>query len=50
MGFQSCVEMGKEAFVMANVTPNAVKTEFLERFNRDGLSAAIKWIQTRYAD
>ena len=50
MGFQSCVEMGKEAFVTANVTPNAVKTEFLERFNRDGFSAAIKWIQSRYAD
>jgi len=48
MGFQSCVEMGKEAFVTANVTPNAVKTEFLERFNRDGFSAAIKWVQTRY--
>jgi enoyl-CoA hydratase len=48
MGFQSCVEMGKEAFVTANVTPNAVKTEFLGRFNRDGFSAAIKWVQTRY--
>ncbi len=50
MGFQSCVEMGKEAFVTANVTPNAVKTEFLERFNRDGFSAAIKWVQTLYPD
>ncbi len=49
MGFQSCVEMGKEAFVTANVTPNALKTEFLERFNRDGFSAAIKWVQARYA-
>ncbi len=49
MGFQSCVEMGKEAFVTANVTPNSLKTEFLERFNRDGLSAAIKWVQGRYA-
>ena len=49
MGFQSCVEMGKEAFVTANVTPNALKTEFLERFNRDGFSAAIKWVQSRYA-
>jgi len=48
MGFQSCVEMGKEAFVTANVTPNAVKTEFLERFNRDGFSAAIKWMQTLF--
>ncbi len=50
MGFQSCVEMGKEAFVTANVTPNSVKAEFLERFNRDGFSKAIKWLQTRYAD
>ena len=50
MGFQSCVEMGKEAFVTANVTPNAFGSEFLERFNRDGFAAAIKWIQTRYAD
>lgn len=49
MGFQSCVEMGKEAFVTANVTPNALKTEFLERLDRDGFSAAIKWVQTRYA-
>ncbi len=49
MGFQSCVEMGKEAFITANVTPNALKTEFLERFNRDGFSAAIKWVQARYA-
>ncbi len=49
MGFQSCVEMGKEAFVTANVTPNALKTEFLERLNRDGFSAALKWVQTRYA-
>jgi enoyl-CoA hydratase/carnithine racemase len=48
MGFQSCVEMGKEAFVTANVTPNALKTEFLERLNRDGFSTAIKWVQTRY--
>ena len=50
MGFQSGVEMGKEAFVTANVTPNALKSEFLERFNRDGFAAAIKWVQTRYAD
>ena len=50
MGFQSCVEMDKEAFVTANVTPNALKSEFLERFNRDGFAAAIKWAQTRYAD
>jgi len=50
MGLQSCVEMGKEAFVTANVTPNAVKTEFLERFNRDGFGAAIKWVQGRYVD
>jgi enoyl-CoA hydratase len=49
MGFQSCVEMGKEAFVTANVTPNALKTEFIERLDRDGFSAAIKWLQTRYA-
>jgi enoyl-CoA hydratase len=49
MGFQSCVEMGKEAFVTANVTPNALKTEFLERLDRDGFSAAIKWVQSRYA-
>lgn len=49
MGFQSCVEMGKEAFVTANVTPNALKAEFLERLNRDGFSAAMKWVQTRYA-
>jgi enoyl-CoA hydratase len=49
MGFQSCVEMGKEAFVTANVTPNALKTEFLERLDRDGFSAAVKWVQTRYA-
>jgi enoyl-CoA hydratase/carnithine racemase len=48
MGFQSCVEMGKEAFVTANVTPNALKTEFLERLNRDGFSAAMKWVQRRY--
>ena len=49
MGFRSCVEMGKEAFVTANVTPNALKTEFLERLDRDGFSAAVKWVQTRYA-
>lgn len=49
MGFQSCVEMGKEAFVTANVTPNALKTEFMERLNRDGFSAAMKWVQTLYA-
>ncbi len=49
MGFRACVEMGKEAFVTANVTPNALKTEFLERFNRDGFAAAIKWVQARYA-
>jgi len=49
MGFQSCVEMGKEAFVTTNVTPNALKTEFLERLNRDGFSAAMEWVQTRYA-
>jgi enoyl-CoA hydratase len=49
MGFQSCVEMGKESFVTANVTPNAVKTEFLERFNRDGFAEAVKWAQTLYA-
>ena len=48
MGFQSCVEMGKEAFVTANVTPNALKSEFLERLNRDGFSAAMKWVQERY--
>jgi len=48
MGFQSCVEMGKEAFVTANVTPNAVKTEFLERFNREGFASAIKWVQSLY--
>ena len=48
MGFQSCVEMGKEAFVTANVTPNALKTEFLERLNRDGFAAAVKWVQSRY--
>ena len=48
MGFQSCVEMGKEAFVTANVTPNPVKAEFLERFNRDGFAAAIKWVQSQF--
>jgi len=48
MGLQSCIEMGKEAFVTANVTPNALKTEFLERLNREGFSSAIKWVQTRY--
>ena len=50
MGFQSCVEMGKEVFVTANVTPNALRSEFLERFNRDGFAAANKWVQARYAD
>ncbi len=49
MGFQSCVEMGKEAFVTANVTPNALKTEFLERLTREGFPAAVRWMQTLYA-
>ncbi|MCP4327066.1 MAG: enoyl-CoA hydratase/isomerase family protein [Alphaproteobacteria bacterium] len=49
MGFRSCVAMGTEAFVITNVTPNALKSEFLERFDREGFSAAIKWVQSRYA-
>lgn len=48
MGFSACIEMGREAFVTVNVTPNALKTEFLERFGRDGFAAAVKWVQTRY--
>ena len=36
-------------FVTANVTPNALKSEFLERLNRDGFASAVKWMQTLYA-
>lgn len=48
MGFHACVDMGTEAFVVANTTPNDLKTEFLERMARDGFSAAMKWVQARY--
>lgn len=48
MGFSAAVSMGVEAFVTANTTPNALKDEFLERMNRDGFSAAMKWVQARY--
>ncbi|MCR9221328.1 MAG: enoyl-CoA hydratase/isomerase family protein [Alphaproteobacteria bacterium] len=48
MGFSAAISMGVEAFVTANTTPNALKDEFLQRMNRDGFSAAMKWVQTRY--
>lgn len=48
MGFSSSVSMGVESFVTANTTPNALKNEFLNRMNRDGFSAAMKWVQERY--
>ncbi|ANK80457.1 MAG: hypothetical protein TEF_06340 [Rhizobiales bacterium NRL2] len=48
MGFQSCVEMGKEAFVTTNITPNELKTEFMQRLDRDGFAAAVKWAQSLY--
>lgn len=50
MGFSAAIEMGAEAFVTTNVTPNALKKEFVERLQRDGFAAAVKWVQARYAE
>jgi len=50
MGFSAAVDMGAEAFVTTNVTPNALKKEFVERLQRDGFAAAVKWAQSRYAE
>ncbi len=49
MGFEAAVEMGAEALATTNTTPNALKTEFIERLERDGFAAAVKWVQDRYS-
>jgi enoyl-CoA hydratase len=49
MGFEAAIDMGTEAFVATNTTPNALKTEFAERLERDGFAAAVKWVQARYS-
>lgn len=48
-GFQSSIEMGMDAFVAANSNENALKNEFLIRMKRDGVSSALKWVQSRYS-
>lgn len=50
MGFPAAVDMGTEAFVTTNVTPNPLKKEFVERLQRDGFAAAVKWVQSRYGE
>ena len=49
MGFEAAIDMGTEAFVATNTTPNALKIEFVERLERDGFAAAVKWVQSRYS-
>ncbi len=49
MGFEAAIDMGTEAFVATNTTPNALKTEFVERLERDGFADAVKWVQSRYS-
>ncbi len=36
MGFEAAIDMGTEAFVTTNTTPNALNAEFVERLERDG--------------
>jgi enoyl-CoA hydratase len=48
MGFHTAIDMGAEAFATTNTTINDLKREFLERFQRDGLGAALAWARRRY--
>ncbi|MBM3492035.1 MAG: enoyl-CoA hydratase/isomerase family protein [Alphaproteobacteria bacterium] len=48
MGFAAAVDMGADAFVATNVTPNALKRDFLDHLQRQGFAAAVKWAQSRY--
>ncbi len=50
MGFEAAIDVGTEAFVTTNVTPNPLKAEFIERLDREGFAAAVKWVQGRYSD
>ena len=50
MGFAAAVDMGADAFVATNVTPNALKREFVDRLQRQGFAAAVKWVQSRYRE
>lgn len=47
-GLAEAVAMGADAFAIVNTTPNAIKTEFIERVQRDGFAKAVKAIQAHY--
>jgi enoyl-CoA hydratase len=48
MGLRAAVDMGTKMFATTNVTPNELKAKFVEYLNKEGFSAAIKWVQSRY--
>ncbi len=48
MGFNAAIAMGEDAFVALCLAPDAFKTELFERVQRDGFSAAIRWVQSRF--
>lgn len=50
MGFETAIDTGTEAFVATNTAPNALKTTFVERLERDSFAATVKWVQSRYSD
>ncbi|WP_232062190.1 enoyl-CoA hydratase/isomerase family protein [Variovorax sp. PBS-H4] len=48
-GFQPAIEYGAEIFTQVLMSESAEAKEFFERMNRDGLKAAFKWRDERFA-
>jgi enoyl-CoA hydratase len=47
MGFAAAIEMGEDAFTSLCFVADEFKSEFFERVNKDGFSAAAKWAFSR---
>ncbi|MBN9007019.1 MAG: enoyl-CoA hydratase/isomerase family protein [Rhizobiales bacterium] len=48
MGLQESIALGEDTFVFTAVLPDAIKKELRERIARDGFSAALKWVSSRF--
>ncbi len=48
MGFPESIALGEDSFVFTAVLPDALKRELRERIARDGFSAALKWVRSRF--
>lgn len=48
MGFPESIALGEDTFIFTAVLPDAFKAELRERIARDGFSAALKWVRSRF--